>query len=277
MRMIVAEDVGFCFGVNRALEIALSEISKSERVYTLGELVHNKTVVQSLKQKGVKVIEKEIPEDAKDSVLIIRAHGVPEEEIKKAKETFKKVVDTTCPIVLNLFKTAQQMHQSGYRVFIFGKKDHPEMNALVSYAPTALITTEPVVLEAKSCILSQTTMSVEEFNTFVLSSIQMSVYKELRVINTICDVTAKRERETKKISQESDLVIVLGGKNSSNTSKIAKIASKMTRVVHIEDPSEVDKIDLSGINTIGIVTGTSTPKEDLEILIGKILHRRERK
>ncbi|MGJ8453932.1 4-hydroxy-3-methylbut-2-enyl diphosphate reductase [Pseudothermotoga sp. U03pept] len=275
--MIVAEDVGFCFGVNRALEIALSEISKNERVYTLGELVHNKTVIQSLKQKGVEVIEKEIPEDAKDSVLIIRAHGVPEEEIKKAKETFKKVVDTTCPIVLNLFKTAQQMYQSGYRVFIFGKKDHPEMNALVSYAPTALITTEPVVLEAKSCILSQTTMSVEEFNTFVLSSIQMSVYKELRVINTICDVTARRERETKKISQESDLVIVLGGKNSSNTSKLAKIASKITRVVHIEDPSEVEKTDLSGINTIGIVTGTSTPKEDLEILIGKILHRREKK
>jgi len=277
VRMIVAEDVGFCFGVNRALEIALSEISKNERVYTLGELVHNKTVIQSLKQKGVEVIEKEIPEDAKDSVLIIRAHGVPEEEIKKAKETFKKVVDTTCPIVLNLFKTAQQMYQSGYRVFIFGKKDHPEMNALVSYAPTALITTEPVVLEAKSCILSQTTMSVEEFNTFVLSSIQMSVYKELRVINTICDVTARRERETKKISQESDLVIVLGGKNSSNTSKLAKIASKITRVVHIEDPSEVEKTDLSGINTIGIVTGTSTPKEDLEILIGKILHRREKK
>ncbi|MEJ5230471.1 MAG: 4-hydroxy-3-methylbut-2-enyl diphosphate reductase [Pseudothermotoga sp.] len=277
MRTIIAEDTGFCFGVNRALEMALREISKNEKVYTLGELVHNKTVVESLKQKGVKVIEDDIPEDARDSVLIIRAHGVPEEDIKKAKESFKKVVDTTCPIVLNLFKIGQQMHRSGYRVFIFGKKDHPEMKALLSYVPTALITTEPVVLDEKSCILSQTTMSVEEFNNFVSCSLQISVYRELHVINTICDVTARRERETKKISQESDLVIVLGGKNSSNTSKLAKIASKITKVVHIEDPSEVEKIDLSGINTIGIVTGTSTPKEDLEILTEKILHRRERK
>jgi 4-hydroxy-3-methylbut-2-enyl diphosphate reductase len=119
-------------------------------------------------------------------------------------------------------------------------------------------------------------MSTYEFYKFLEKSIDISNFKELRVINTICDVTAKRESQTQEVARKSDLVIVLGGKNSSNTSKLAKIASQITKTVHIEEPSEVDEIDLSAIKTIGIVTGTSTPQEDVKTLTEKILNRREK-
>lgn len=277
MKVIVAEDVGFCFGVQRALKMINSKIANHEKIYTLGDVVHNKSVARSLEQKGVVVIQQDIPQDAKDSVLVIRAHGVPKDLLEQVKKTFKTVVDTTCPIVMNLFKTAQQMQKQGYKITVFGKKDHPEMVALLGYVPQATVTVEPIPLNEKSCVLSQTTMSVDEFHKFVERSIEISSFKELRVINTICSITAKRESQTRAIAQNSDLVIVLGGKNSSNTSKLAKIASQLTKTLHIEEPSEVDQIDLSDIKTIGIVTGTSTPQEDVKILTEKILNRREKK
>lgn len=276
MKIIVAEDIGFCFGVQRALQMIDSKITGCEKIYTLGDVVHNKSVIKSLEQKGVKVIHEIIPKDAKDSVLVIRAHGVSRKKLQEAKETFKIVLDATCPIVMKLFMTAEQMHEQGYKIIVFGKKDHPEMVALTGYVQDATVTVEPVPLDVKSCILSQTTMSVHEFHKFIEESIQISNFKELRIINTICDVTARREVETQEIAQKSDLVIVLGGRNSSNTSKLAKIASKTTKVLHIQEPSEIDEIDLNAIKTIGIVTGTSTPQEDVKILIEKILSRREK-
>lgn len=276
MRIIVAEDIGFCFGVQRALQMVNSKIEGHERVYTLGEVVHNRSVIKSLEEKGVTVIEETIPHDAESSVLVIRAHGVPKRQLEAMKKRFKEVVDTTCPIVLKLFITAEEMHRQGYKIIVFGKKNHPEMEALSGYVQDALITTDPMILDTKSCVLSQTTMSVEEFHDFVGKSIEISSFKELRIINTICDVTAKREFQVRQIAQQSDLVIVLGGKNSSNTSKLARIASKITRTLHIEEPSEIDEVDLSDIKTVGIVTGTSTPQEDVKILTEKILIRREK-
>lgn len=276
MKIIVAEDIGFCFGVQRALQMIGSKVTSREKIYTLGDVVHNKSVAKSLEQKGVKVIHEGIPQDAKDSVLVIRAHGVPRKQLEETKKNFKTVLDATCPIVMKLFMTAEQMHEQGYKIIVFGKKDHPEMMALTGYVQDATVTVEPVPLDTKSCILSQTTMSIHEFHKFIEKSIQVSNFKELRIVNTICDVTARREVETQEIAQKSDLVIVLGGRNSSNTSKLAKIASKITRVVHIQEPSEIDEIDLNDIKTIGIVTGTSTPQEDVKILTEKILSRREK-
>lgn len=276
MRVIVAEDIGFCFGVQRALQMVNSKVESHERTYTLGEVVHNKSVIKSLEQKGITVIQDSIPHDAKSSVLVIRAHGVPKNQLQQLRKIFKTVIDTTCPIVMKLFITAERMHRQGYKIIVFGKKNHPEMQALSGYVQDAVITTDPVVLSTKTCILSQTTMSVKEFRDFVEKSIEISSFKELRIMNTICHVTAKRESQVEEIAQQSDLVIVLGGKNSSNTSKLAKIASQITRTVHIEEPSEIDEFDLSDIKTVGIVTGTSTPQEDVKILTEKILNRREK-
>lgn len=123
MRIIVAEDIGFCFGVQRALQMVNSKIEGHERVYTLGEVVHNRSVIKSLEEKGVTVIEETIPHDAESSVLVIRAHGVPKRQLEAMKKRFKEVVDTTCPIVLKLFITAEEMHRQGYKIIVFGKKE----------------------------------------------------------------------------------------------------------------------------------------------------------
>lgn len=276
MKIIVADDTGFCFGVQRALQMIDSKVTNHEKIYTFGDVVHNKSVIRSLEQKGIKILQEDIPQDAADSVLVIRAHGIPRKQLQEMKRIFKDVVDTTCPIVMKLFMTAEQMHKQGYKIIVFGKKNHPEMIALMGYVQDVIVTTEPIPLHIKSCVLSQTTMSTYEFYKFLEKSIDISNFKELRVINTICDVTAKRESQTQEVARKSDLVIVLGGKNSSNTSKLAKIASQITKTVHIEEPSEVDEIDLSAIKTIGIVTGTSTPQEDVKTLTEKILNRREK-
>lgn len=276
MKVIVADDTGFCFGVQRALQMIDSKIESQEKIYTLGDVVHNKSVINWLERRGVKSIQDDIPHDAKNSVLVIRAHGVPKEQLEQMKKSFKTVVDATCPIVMSLFKTAEQMNEQGYKIIVFGKRDHPEMVALIGYVKNAVVTVEPVPLDVKSCILSQTTMSSEEFHDFVKKSIEISHFKELRIINTICNVTAERELQARRIAKESDFVIVLGGKNSSNTCKLVRITAETTRTVHIEDPSEVDKIDLRDIKTVGIITGTSTPQEDVKTLTEKILNRREK-
>ncbi|ABV34204.1 MULTISPECIES: 4-hydroxy-3-methylbut-2-enyl diphosphate reductase [Pseudothermotoga] len=278
MRIIVAEDIGFCSGVRRALKMTLSEINENEKIYTLGEIVHNKTVVDSLRKRGVNVLQENIiPEDAKNSSLIIRAHGISRDQLFELQKVFKKIVDTTCPIVHNLFQTASRIHQEGYRIVVFGKESHPEMSALKGYVKDATITLKPPELSGRICIMSQTTMSIDEFYDFVVKSISQSKFSEIRIINTVCEITARREKEAQKIAKQVDLMIIIGGKNSSNTSKLTKIASKFTRAIQIETPEEVDKINFDKVEMIGITTGTSTPEEDVKTVIDKIKCRRERK
>ncbi len=276
MRIVVAENIGFCFGVKRALEAVAEELGRGERIYLLGDLVHNSNVMNQLKQKGVEVVSLEsLPNDSKDSVLIIRAHGIPPEDYCAVEKSFKRVIDTTCPIVRRLFQLVQQMRNEGYRIAVYGKKDHPEMITLKGYVKDAEVGDTPMRLSGKICLVSQTTMSVEDLIEFAGETLRISDATEFRFFNTICHVTARREVETRKIASQSDLVVVVGGKHSSNTKKLVSIAKKYCEVVHVEVPEEVDSLDLEEFNTIGVVSGTSTPYEDVKKIIEKLLSRRE--
>lgn len=272
MKLFVAENIGFCFGVERALRIVEECLEKESSVYSLGEIVHNKNVVEKLKRKGLKVFHENdpVPEDAKDSVLVVRAHGVAPKVLKELEKNFKRVIDATCPIVLKLFEEAKDAKKAGYSVVVFGDENHDEMRALKGHVEDATITTRPLGLKGKICVLSQTTMSLEEFLNFGAETLKLSEPTEFLLLNSVCEVTHKREVEVKKMAQECDLIVVVGGKNSSNTKKLARIASRTTQVLHIESVLELEDFNFDSFKSIGVTAGTSTPLEDVEAVVEKI-------
>ncbi len=277
MNIIVAENIGFCFGVKRALDAVIEQLQQGEKVYLLGELVHNTSVMNYLKQNGVEVISLDkIPKDSKDSVLVVRAHGIPPEDYDTGARHFKRIVDTTCPIVQRLFQLVQRMKNDGYKILVYGKNDHPEMIALKGYVKDAIVETNPVRLSGKICLVSQTTMSTDDLLKFASKTLEISDATEFRFFNTICQVTAQREIETKQIAAKSQVVIVVGGKHSSNTKKLVAIAERYTRVIHVEVPEEIDIFNLKRFDTVGLVSGTSTAYEDVKRIIEKLCNRREK-
>lgn len=287
MEIIVGKTAGFCYGVKRAVEGAIEEIENKEEVYCLGEIVHNKEVVKKLKQKGIKQIEK--IEEATGKT-IIRAHGIAKEIYEKAKEMNIEIKDLTCPKVLQIHKIAEDFQKEGYYIFLFGNKNHPENIGTISYCgnkyyviedlerlPEALKKLEESQVK-KLAVIAQTTYNLEKFETGTKEIERLLEDKGIKIdiVNTICHATESRQKETEEISKNVDFMIIIGGKNSSNTQKLYEIAKKYCReAVCIETKEELEKIELdfSKYNKIGIMAGASTPKESIvdvkELLIGK--------
>ena len=287
MKIIVGKTAGFCYGVKRAVEGAIEETENKEEVYCLGEIVHNKEVVKKLKQKGIKQIEK--IEEATGKT-IIRAHGIAKEIYEKAKEMNIEIKDLTCPKVLQIHKIAEDFQKEGYYIFLFGNKNHPENIGTISYCgnkyyviedlerlPEALKKLEESQVK-KLAVIAQTTYNLEKFETGTKEIERLLEDKGIKIdiVNTICHATESRQKETEEISKNVDFMIIIGGKNSSNTQKLYEIAKKYCReAVCIETKEELEKIELdfSKYNKIGIMAGASTPKESIvdvkELLIGK--------
>lgn len=287
MEIIVGKTAGFCYGVKRAVEGAIEETENKEEVYCLGEIVHNKEVVKKLKQKGIKQIEK--IEEATGKT-IIRAHGIAKEIYEKAKEMNIEIKDLTCPKVLQIHKIAEDFQKEGYYIFLFGNKNHPENIGTISYCgnkyyviedleklPEALKKLEESQVK-KLAVIAQTTYNLEKFETGTKEIERLLEDKgiKIEIVNTICHATESRQKETEEISKNVDFMIIIGGKNSSNTQKLYEIAKKYCReAVCIETKEELEKIELdfSKYNKIGIMAGASTPKESIvdvkELLIGK--------
>ncbi len=287
MEIIVGKTAGFCYGVKRAVEGAIEETENKEEVYCLGEIVHNKEVVKKLKQKGIKQIEK--IEEATGKT-IIRAHGIAKEIYEKAKEMNIEIKDLTCPKVLQIHKIAEDFQKEGYYIFLFGNKNHPENIGTISYCgnkyyviedlerlPEALKKLEESQVK-KLAVIAQTTYNLEKFETGTKEIERLLEDKGIKIdiVNTICHATESRQKETEEISKNVDFMIIIGGKNSSNTQKLYEIAKKYCReAVCIETKEELEKIELdfSKYNKIGIMAGASTPKESIvdvkELLIGK--------
>ncbi|MEJ5258215.1 MAG: bifunctional 4-hydroxy-3-methylbut-2-enyl diphosphate reductase/30S ribosomal protein S1 [Fervidobacterium sp.] len=268
---------GFCFGVERAVDNVIALLGKGEKLFTDGEIVHNKNVISHLRNLGLKL------EPVEDGIFVIRAHGLPP---KIAQEIAKnhKILDLTCPIVLNVFKLAEKLNSQGFGIVVFGKSDHAEMIALKGHVQSAIITKEPLKVDLKKiALLSQTTSPTDDFYTFVKEMKELNSDVEISVYNTICNVTTERENAAKRLSKICDLVIVVGGKNSSNTRKLYDIASKGTLTLHAEDLKEFEevlksKVELESIisnenSTIGVLSGTSTSQSDVNALVKYILEK----
>lgn len=281
MEIIVGKTAGFCHGVKNAVDKTKEEVQKQKTTYCLGELVHNKQVTKELEKQGLIIIDD--IEKAKENV-IIRSHGVPEEIYEKAKKLNLKVIDLTCPNVLKIHNIVKEYFNKSYYIFIIGQKDHAETIGTISYCKensTILEKKEDVNKAIKDfeqsnlkkvLVVSQTTFSMEKFDEIV-KSIEQNINKnvELKIKNTICNATSIRQKETQKIANQVDLMIIIGGKHSSNTTKLYEIAKKECKnCILIETSEELNKNRLKNISKIGIMAGASTPSESINNTVEKL-------
>lgn len=262
-----AKSAGFCFGVKRAVDMVYDEAKKGERVYTLGPIIHNQQVVEDLEKKGVKVIDSVNDiNNGYDATVIIRSHGVPEKVIKALREKNVNIVDATCPFVLKIHKIVKEASQSGKIIIIIGSDNHPEVEGIKGWCVN-----EPVVLESveeaenytvdgakKLCVVSQTTFNYKKFKDIV--DILSKKSYDIDVMNTICNATEERQTEAGTIARQSDAMLVIGGKHSSNTQKLYEICRKECENTYfIQTLDDLDLKQLQSFRSVGITAGASTP------------------
>ncbi|MCX6004153.1 MAG: 4-hydroxy-3-methylbut-2-enyl diphosphate reductase [Chloroflexi bacterium] len=276
MKIEKARELGFCFGVRRALKIIESATNDRVKIVTLGPIVHNKTVVARLKSLGVDVVDD--VEKTDNGVIAISSHGVAPATMDKIQGQGAKVIDTTCPIVRSAQKAAQRLAGAGFSVVIYGEANHPEVRGLLGWAgehAIASMNADEIPLQSllkRVGILSQTTQSRLEFISFVnnLTERLLPATREIRVINTLCQETLKRQSAAIELAKTSDLMIVVGGHNSANTRHLAEGCIPIVQTYHIENAEEIDAAWLRDKQAIGITAGASTPDEAIEQVIQRI-------
>jgi len=273
MKIYVVKQAGFCFGVKRAIKLAFDAVKKKNgRVYTLGPLIHNPQVVEDLQKKGVHVV-KDLRR-IRRGVLIIRSHGVHPRMLERIKRKGIEVVDATCPFVRKAQKKAKLLSDQGYQVVVVGEADHPEVQGIVGYAnDKALVINHNRSQKAlphfkKLGVIAQTTLNIESFKQVIGGVIDKT--EELKVFNTICHATAHTQQATLKLADKVDMMIVVGGHNSANTTRLAKLCKKLgTPTHHVETAEELKRSWFKDKKSVGITAGTSTP----EWLIKQVVER----
>ena len=281
MDIIVGKTAGFCYGVKRAVEGAKEETKKEKEIFCLGEIVHNKQVIEELKKDGMIFIDN--IKDAKNKV-IVRAHGVKKQIYEEVNKNDIKLIDYTCPNVLKIHEIAEEYSDKGYYIFLCGSKNHPENIGTMSYCGNNyfVIQREEDTLRAldklkrsgikKLLLISQTTYSLEKF--YIIEEIiknELEIDVELVVKNTICKATELRQKETEKISKKVDCMIIIGGTNSSNTKKLYEIAKNNCKnCMCVETEAQLNLRKIENQDTIGIMAGASTPQKSIENVVEAI-------
>lgn len=273
MKIIVAKNAGFCFGVKRAMRLVDKARDEKNLLYTIGPLIHNPQVVERLKKQGINVIY--TLDRLKQGRVIVRSHGADLSFFNKADEKGIEIVDATCPFVKNAQNLIRQLSKEGYKIVIIGEKKHPEVKGLVSYANTEVkvIQKSSQVKEVfhwrKMGVISQTTQLWENFKAIVCSLLDCA--KEIKIYNTICGATQNRQNEAKKIAQKVDLMLIIGGQNSANTNRLAKVCKEIQkRTYHIETEEDLVYNWFKKVKRVGISTGTSTPWWIIEKVVKKL-------
>ena len=272
MKIIQPKNNGFCSGVKRAVNMAL-EVA-GQNVYCYGEIVHNPLVVNQLSQKGVKIIS-DVSCLKSGDTLIITAHGASKNIWQFCKYNGIKIVDTTCPFVKVLHDKASEYYKKGYQIVIIGNKEHPEIIGVNGWCDNSAIITDgskkiDLTMFDKVFVLFQTTFNVEKVETAIENLVKDN-NKILEIFNTICYTTTERQKSAAQIASQCDSVIVVGGKNSSNTRRLAEICSRLCKqVASIERADELKNFDFSHTENIGIIAGASTPSELIEEVLAKM-------
>lgn len=270
----LARHSGYCFGVRRAIQMALAASQSERSVFTLGEIIHNPQIVSELDNKGIKVAR--LASELKDSVVIIRSHGITKAEMAILQENGNEIIDATCPYVNRTHELMQQLVAEGYTVWILGDEYHPEVIGMLSYgdAKTKVVSIDeelPPIEGSRLALISQTTQKIHNLES--LACKLLSHCLELRVFNTICLATSQRQEATVELAKASDLMIVIGGRNSSNTRALAALSEALCSTYHIEDDSELDSLSLDGIMRIGLAAGASTPEEMIVKVYNRLLQK----
>ena len=262
MKIELASNYGFCYGVKRAIEIA----EKHKDSFTYGPLIHNKDEINRLKEGfNIGLVEK-IEDIENDNAVVIRTHGIPKEELALLKQQENQIIDATCPYVTTPQNIVEKMSNEGYSIVIFGDKAHPEIKGVVSYAAKqhdAFIVLEEeelkgLPLRSKVALVSQTTKKPEDFLKIVNALILTQ--REVRVFNTICNATFENQDAAADLAQKADVMIIIGGKHSSNTKMLHSISKKDCENSYlIENETELEAKWFKNKKLCGISAGASTP------------------
>jgi len=272
MKIELASNYGFCYGVKRAIDIA----EKHKNSLTYGPLIHNKDEINRLKDGFNIGLAESLNDVEVDDTVVIRTHGIPKDELKALKEQENKVIDATCPYVTKPQQIVAKMSEEGYSVVIFGDKNHPEIKGVVSYAEgeAAFIVLDKEDLEilplrSKVAVVAQTTRKPEDFLKIVNALILK--HKEVRVFNTICNATFENQDAAAELAKDADVMVVIGGKHSSNTKQLHSIATRgCTESYLIENQTELQKEWFENKKLCGISAGASTPDWVVQNVVNKI-------
>ncbi len=273
MRVEVARYAGVCYGVERALKLAEEAAESGREVHTLGPLIHNPQAVAALREQGVEVAK--TLDEAPTGTLVIRSHGVEPSIIEAARKKGLDVIDATCPHVSKAHQAAEELARGGYTVVIVGEADHPEVEGIMEHAGgEALVVSSASELPEKLPsrrvgVVVQTTQSLSRLQEVVNAIIPRA--SEVRVFNTICSATSKRQQSAAELAENVDVVVVVGGHNSGNTTRLAEICSAVNaRVHHVETADELDRAWFEDAEVVGVTAGASTPDEQMQGVIRAI-------
>ncbi|MDI6799140.1 MAG: 4-hydroxy-3-methylbut-2-enyl diphosphate reductase [Actinomycetota bacterium] len=276
MKIEIAAEAGYCYGVERSLKLAKKALEVSKRpIYTYGPIIHNRKVVESLKEKGIEQIES--LDGITSGTLIIRSHGVAPKIKEEAEAKGLTVMDATCPFVKKAQKCSKKLTKEGYDLVIIGEKDHPEVIGILAHAETkAKVVDDPgqirnLKLKDRAGVVVQTTQPLDLVKKIVGEL--LSVAREIKICNTICDATAKRQVAAADLARRVDLMLIVGGKESANTTRLAEICMAINpKSYHIEMANDLSLSWFAGIETVGITAGASAPnwiiEEVVEVLSG---------
>lgn len=275
-KITLAKTAGFCFGVERAVNKVYEQADiKHGPVYTYGPIIHNEEVVRDLEKRGVSVIRS--LEDAgslEKGTVVIRSHGVSEDIYSRLGEAGFTVEDATCPFVLKIHRIVQQYSAEGYEIVIIGNDAHPEVEGVRGWcgrARTTVINSREAAEKympqnaKKVCVVSQTTFNYKKFQELVEIIRKKGYIKDIRVLNTICNATEERQNEAKKLAEASDIMIVIGGRSSSNTQKLYEICKEeCENTYYIQTVNDLSGLSFGHVDSVGITAGASTPKKIIE-------------
>ena len=279
MEIRLAECAGFCFGVRRAVDTVYEQLEKGKTIYTYGPIVHNEEVVRELKEKGVKVLENKealqmLPNckaGEESAAVIIRAHGIPEEIYEMLEQKGLECIDATCPFVKRIHKIVREEGEKGNHIVIVGNSGHPEVEGIVGWCSgpvTVLETPEEAESfslsgDEKICIVSQTTFNYNKFQ-YIVEIFEKKGYN-VSVVNTICSATEERQRSARALAAEADVMIVIGGRHSSNTRKLYEICSEECANTYFIQTLDDLRLELpKTVRLVGITAGASTPNKLIE-------------
>ena len=275
MKINVASSSGFCFGVRRAITIALNAAGKGQEVVMLKDIVHNETVVRQLRKAGIKKISS--LRASHDKALLISAHGTSQRCIKQAQTLGYSVIDATCPMVREIHAIACSMEKKGYRIIIIGDKKHDEVQGIVgdlSGKPIVIDTPSHIPVArirplARACVVVQSTQDYETV-TKVMPIFNRHI-RDLKFFNTVCKPTRIKQEDIKKLPLQNDVMIIIGSRNSANTKRLYEIArSKNDRTYWINSPREIRASWFKNARQTGLTAGASTPESTIEDIVRRI-------
>ena len=274
MKITVAKDAGYCFGVRDAVDLAYDTAKEHGEVYMLGDIVHNENVINDLDKAGAKVVQS-IDEVPIDKPLLLRAHGSKRGVWNSAKEKGMKLVDATCPLVHEIHKEVKKLSKEGRQIFVIGDHGHDEVVAIADQVPNTIVLANSNEAKAlkkikKGGVVSQSTQTIE--NVQEIMNVLMQKVFDLHFVNTICYPTKRNQEQIKELAKKSDVMIIIGSFTSANSKRLTSLSKTLNQNTYqVTTSKDIDKKWFNNCNSVGISAGASTPDYLIEEVRNRIM------